>query len=294
PKVGRREKGVAVKSQAVQAAIDRACKALEQLCRLHLRIPALVQQSGMRPNRAFFEFWLPILSGLSQQCYHPSREVRQSALTYLQRTLLSPHLETASANSPDIWVDCFENVLFPLLDELLKPEVFALDPAGMDETRMRACALLCKIFLQVLPRVVRWKELPRLWERILEVAGAYLLASETEYLYEGVQESLKNMILVMTTQGVLQPQPSSSTPVSAGGVHNLWDVTWQKIDTFLPGLRDELFPPDEGGEEGEGQKEQEKEEVGKEEEVRSVPVLETPVEGGSIISQLPAEEEETT
>ncbi|KAJ3048959.1 GDP/GTP exchange factor for ARF, partial [Rhizophlyctis rosea] len=151
PKVGRR---VTVKTKPAQANTDRALKALEHLYRLHLKIPILIKEGGIKPNRAFFEFWLPILSGLSQQSYHPAREVRQSALTLLQRALLSPELE-ASSSSPDTWTDVFDNVLFPLLDELLKPDVGKLDPLGMDETRMRATGLLCQIFLQYLPRLVR-------------------------------------------------------------------------------------------------------------------------------------------
>lgn len=39
--------------------------------------------------------------------------------------------------------------MFPLLDELLKPEVFHRDPAGMPETRLRASALICKTFMQL-------------------------------------------------------------------------------------------------------------------------------------------------
>ena len=42
----------------------------------------------------------------------------------------------------------FNKVLFPFIDDLLKPQVFQLDPRGMPETRLRASALLCKVFMQ--------------------------------------------------------------------------------------------------------------------------------------------------
>ncbi|KAI8908816.1 hypothetical protein DFJ77DRAFT_433654 [Powellomyces hirtus] len=217
-------------------------RALDKLFRLHLRIPSLVQKSGMKMNRAFFEFWLPILSGLSQQLYHPAREVRQYALTHLQRVLLSPQLESGCGEaSPEIWADCFENVLFPMLDELLRPEMTRLDPIGLDETRMRAAALLCKIFLQYFPRIHEWQDLPQLWGKILEFMRKYMAAGGSDYLREGVQESLKNMLLVMSTQGIFQP------PSEEQNSHyiepNLWGPTWEYVDSFLPELKSELFPP---------------------------------------------------
>lgn len=54
---------------------------------------------------------------------------------------------------------------------------------------------------------------------------------------EGVQESLKNMLLVMSTQGAFQP--SDDTTDSS----NLWSLTCNYVDSFLPDLKGELFPP---------------------------------------------------
>jgi hypothetical protein len=220
-----------------QQYVDRALKSLEKLYKLHLKIPKLIADSSVRQEKgvfiylyinmkissnikillsfsAWFELWLPILSGLGQQCYHPSREIRQHSLTLLQRALLSPQLETSlsssgtpastpqrvaipdnvSAESPksaalnlsssvfETGVNCFEDVLFPLLDELLKVEVFKLDTSGMDETRMRASALLCKIFLQYLPRLQQYKDLSSLWVKILDYMNTYIRAGGVEFL----------------------------------------------------------------------------------------------------------------
>jgi hypothetical protein len=158
---------------------------------------------------AWFEFWLPILSGLGQQCYHPLKEVRQHAFAYLQRALLSPELESSAANaSLDTWVHCFENVLFPLLDELLQDDFFKMDKAGTNETRLGmgspwsplsaharhldstcdpppisptgACSLLCKIFLQFLPRLEAYSELDLLWIKLLEYLKKFMLKNETK------------------------------------------------------------------------------------------------------------------
>jgi hypothetical protein len=59
-----------------------------------------------------------------------------------------------------------------------------------------------------------------------------------------VPESLKNMLLVMSTSGVINPPGTTSPPTSVNSKQpvELWDVTWEKVDKFLPKLKDELFP----------------------------------------------------
>nr|KAJ3421719.1 GDP/GTP exchange factor for ARF [Polyrhizophydium stewartii] len=230
------------------AALDRALRAVDRLYGLQTKIPRLVSATGIHPQRAWFELWLPVLSGLGQLCYHPSREVRQQAQTLLQRSLLSAELDESLGTHPapsatETRIDAFDNVLFPLLDELLKPEVHAMDPAGIEETRVRAVGLVDKVFLRFLPRLVKSKELLRVWVRVLNYAGAFLTVGgrqRREYVVEGVLESLKNLLLVLSAEGVLRPP--GAEPTGAPEL-NLWDLTWTTIQPFLPSLRDELFPP---------------------------------------------------
>ncbi len=62
------------------------------------------------------------------------------------------------------------------------------------------------------------------------------------FQFEAIPESLKNMLLVMDTAGVFQ------NDVSDGGKPSqLWLITWERIDCFLPGLKDEVFKPREPG-----------------------------------------------
>ncbi|KAI9341953.1 hypothetical protein BDR26DRAFT_859844 [Obelidium mucronatum] len=250
---------VVQKNLNAQAATERALKALDKLFSLSSKIPALVSKAGIGRERIWFEFWLPLLSGLAQQCYNPGREIRQHSLTLLQRSLLSSEVEStvmvpkpnASGGIDDITsstletgVDVFENVLFPLLEELLKPEIRRLDASGMDETRMRVAALLCKIFLQYLNRLARFKDLPVLWIKVLDCMNRYVNAGGSEFVSEGVLESLKNMLLVMSTQRIFQPNPPAPQEAEGPQVsqhHNLWEITWQHIDKVYPGLRQELF-----------------------------------------------------
>ena len=55
---------------------------------------------------------------------------------------------------------------------------------------------------------------------------------------EAIPESLKNMLLVMHTAGILSNHAEDS---------QLWKMTWEQIDTFLPNLREDVFKPHETG-----------------------------------------------
>lgn len=52
---------------------------------------------------------------------------------------------------------------------------------------------------------------------------------------EAIPESLKNMLLVMDTAGIFHSADSRT------GYSDLWEITWERIDCFLPNLREELF-----------------------------------------------------
>lgn len=56
---------------------------------------------------------------------------------------------------------------------------------------------------------------------------------------EAIPESLKNMLLVMDTAGIFQNGDDVDS--------QLWRLTWDRIDTFLPHLKDELFKPADHG-----------------------------------------------
>lgn len=56
---------------------------------------------------------------------------------------------------------------------------------------------------------------------------------------EAIPESLKNMLLVMDTANIFH--------TSEGGESQLWKLTWDRIDTFLPHLKKELFKPKNSG-----------------------------------------------
>ncbi|XP_011870032.1 PREDICTED: golgi-specific brefeldin A-resistance guanine nucleotide exchange factor 1 [Vollenhovia emeryi] len=170
--------------------------------------------------------WRPLLQGIARLCCDARRPVRTAAITCLQSTLLAYDLAQLSAIE---WSQCLEEVLFPLLAQLLGP-IASNDPNGVEETRVRAAMLLSKVFLHHLTPLLTLPGFLPLWLTVLELLRAYMHADNSEHLFEAIPESLKNMLLVMSSANILAPSS------------NLWAPTWRAIDAFLPNLKAELFP----------------------------------------------------
>lgn len=175
--------------------------------------------------------WCPLLQGIAWLCCDARRQVRMQALTYLQRALLVHDLQTLDALE---WESCFNKVLFPLLTKLLE-NISPADVGGMEETRMRASTLLSKVFLQHLSPLLSLPTFAALWLTILDFMDKYMHAGSNDLLLEAIPESLKNMLLVMDTAGIFHNADSQT------GYSDLWEITWERIDCFLPRLREELF-----------------------------------------------------
>ena len=84
--------------------------------------------------------------------------------------------------------------------------------------------------MQHLNALLGLEDFEELWLHLLDFLDRYMHADNSELLMEAVPESLKNMLLVMSTAGVFFP----------GG--SLWSTTWSRIGHFLPSLHKELFP----------------------------------------------------
>ena len=212
--------------------------------------------------------WIPLLSAYAQLCLNPARELRQNAISSLQRTLLAP--EILQNTDVDLTI-IFERVFFPLLEELLKPQVFRRDPDGMGETRLRASALLCKIFLQYLTQLSQRQgmhTMTALWLKILGYQDRLMHSGRRDQMvrpiplrairvkhadrhlrdqFEAVPELLKNVLLVMNASGFLLPPSSPRNEDQA----RLWTATFDRIQPFLPELqRKSRYRLDSGWERG--------------------------------------------
>ena len=174
--------------------------------------------------------WCPVLQGMARLCCDTRHQVRTQSLTLLQRSLLVPDLQVLS---PSQWEFAFLRVLFPMLRKLLELGRCEL---GREETKLRAAMMLSKVFLQHLAPLSSLPTFSALWLSILDIIGQFCTTASTDLLADALPESLKNMLLVMDTSGraLFFTELGQPTP--------LWGVTWGKIDSFLPTLRDELFP----------------------------------------------------
>jgi brefeldin A-resistance guanine nucleotide exchange factor 1 len=116
---------------------------------------------------------------LTHQCLNPCREIRQQAFGSLQRTLLSNELASPAHKE---WTAIFSEVLFPLINQLLKPEVYQSDPMGMSETRLRAATLLSKVFLHYLVLLSEGEDLLDLWLRIITIMDRLINSGQGDNL----------------------------------------------------------------------------------------------------------------
>jgi hypothetical protein len=188
----------------------------------------------LKTNIAWYEFWLPILSGLGQQCCHPCIDIRHEALVLLQRLFLSEKLASAAdLLDPSSRFDCFDIVIFPLIDDLSKYDQ-TVDRIGSGETNVRASSLLTKVFLCFSNVLKNEKDFSKLWINVLEhliLLANLAIVNDNQIVLEGIQESLKNMILVLVSDKVLEK----------GNV--IWAITWEKVNTIYPGFEKEMEEP---------------------------------------------------
>lgn len=86
------------------------------------------------------------LGALGRQSSSACKEVRHAALGHLQRIFPGTQFSAGVQAGFDFRI-LFDRVLFPILEELLKPQVYVKDQQGMGEARLRVSALACKSFL---------------------------------------------------------------------------------------------------------------------------------------------------
>lgn len=221
-------------------AVARATKAVGIVAQLATRVPSLIEQSHLETHEAWKTYWSPIFRCLATQCVNPCREVRYHAFIALQRCLQAPDLASPSHNE---WTKIFSEVLFPLINQLLKPEVHQTDPQGMTETRLQATQLLCKTFLHYLALLAEWDGMLDLWTRILGTMDRLMNSGQSNMLVEAVPETLKNVLLVMASAEHLVPPPAAAASDSRTEQQKqLWVETWTRTEKFMPGLMPELFP----------------------------------------------------
>lgn len=124
------------------------------------RVPHFIQQSQLEPQQAWKTYWFPPFRTLQKHSSNPCRQIRSQALDSLRGVMLSPSLAATSSgvlgskSRTDLSTadasTIFNDILLPLIAQLLKPEVWHTDPAGMGDTRLQAALLTSKVYLRFL------------------------------------------------------------------------------------------------------------------------------------------------
>ncbi|KAI0721619.1 Sec7-domain-containing protein [Cerioporus squamosus] len=234
---GRRTQSLTAANSPI---VERGRKAVDMIADLKRCWARFEETAGIPKAQVWRQFGLPLLASLARQASNTSREIRHASIVHLQRILLGPHLPLDDGNHNQI-EEIFNRVIFPLLDELLKQQVFMRDPLGTPETRLRASALLCKAFMQFEAREGQTADIRVLWIQVLDLLDRLMHVDRRDQLYEAVPESLKNVLLVMNATGLLVP-PSSPEDDRDERQVALWAATHERIERFLPGFLDEIIP----------------------------------------------------
>ncbi|KAG4153563.1 hypothetical protein ERO13_D04G190850v2 [Gossypium hirsutum] len=208
---------------------ERSARALDLMSG---SVDCLARGDAGKMSQDIGDLWLRLVQGLRKVCLDQREEVRNHALLSLQKCLTGVdgiHI------SHGLWLQCFDLVIFTMLDDLLEiAQGHQKDYRNMEGTLILATKLLSKVFLQLLHELSQLTTFCKLWLGVLSRMEKYMKVKvrgkKSEKLQELVLELLKNILLR-----------------SALGGDSLWELTWLHVNNIAPSLQSEVFP-DQGPE----------------------------------------------
>ncbi|XP_073005575.1 ARF guanine-nucleotide exchange factor GNOM-like [Typha latifolia] len=183
------------------------------------------------------EMWLRLLQALRKVCLDQREEVRNQALSSLQRCLVGSE---GISLMPTSWLQAFDHVIFAMLDDLLEiaQNHSQKDYRNMEGSLLLAMKLLAKIHLQLLPELFGLSSFCKFWLGVLSRMEKYMKVKvrgkRSEKLQELIPELLKNTLLVMKARGILAKR-------STIGGDSLWELTWLHVNNISTSLQSEVF-----------------------------------------------------
>lgn len=225
--------------------LQLAVQAVYKFAQLDVNIHRLAQEGTIGEGQVWSDYVIPVHCAIAQQCYHPLRDVRQSALSLLQRIILSSNF--AQLGLPCLFEE-FRLVLLPLSEELQRPELRLLD-GNVEEIQVRTAALIGRVWLSNLALLFPGGgggameggggEVEGIWRSILQHLLRFL-QGRSDVLRESIPETIKNMLLVMASSGMLRP-PLPGEVGGDGSAGSLWLATWSLLDAVMPTARAEIL-----------------------------------------------------
>ena len=170
-----------------------------------------------------FDNWLKAVNVAKHACSDSRPQVRNQACVMLQQILLSSY---SMGHTSEQWGQVMEDIVLKTVNGLVTnvKKHREHEFPEMDKTARIALLMLSKAYLQFLPSLTELPTFSEIWLETLSILDLCNSCSSDE-LSEAVPEALKNMILVMATQGILHPGWTDSKSI------NLWNVTWQRART---------------------------------------------------------------
>lgn len=189
----------------------------------------LLKAEGREPTELLV-LWRELVMALRRAALDERAEVRDAAVTALQRVLLSTD---ALSPAPDLWLGVFLDVLLPLTGEVVEhARSSPSEYPGCDRTVRLLAGLLCKVLLQELGALRTLAEFPTVWLGVLEQLQASVKHVKSDVVADAVPEVLKNTLLVFAKEGLLADTPATK---------KLWDDTWKRAAAVSPSLTPELL-----------------------------------------------------
>lgn len=176
----------------------------------------------------FLDHWGSLIGRLGGCCIWARIVPREQALNTLHKVLAAAEPLSLPAST---WRDCLQQVILRIVDELTRMSSLkrpANQPSFKKSLRL-ASSLMCKVFLQYLTVFSQLDDFTQVWLSVLSrLEDCLKLAShgsteEEEELAEAIPQHLKNLLLVMSSQGILVESREE-----------LWDSTWMKAQTISP------------------------------------------------------------
>ncbi|KAJ4789986.1 SEC7-like guanine nucleotide exchange family protein [Rhynchospora pubera] len=222
--------------------VDRSVRALDLLAgsvsclaKWSKEAKEAVGEEGEKMAEAVREMWLRLAQALRKTCLDPRDEVRNHALSCLQKILIgSDGVCLLSAS----WLQAFDLVVFATLDDLLE-NASQKDYRNMETSLVIAVKLLSKVYLHLLPDLFGLSSFCKLWLGVLSRMEKFIKAKirgkRSEKLQEVIPDLLRNILMVMKDKGILAKR-------STIGGDSLWDLTWLHVNNISSSLQAEVFP----------------------------------------------------
>ncbi|XP_020092293.1 ARF guanine-nucleotide exchange factor GNOM-like [Ananas comosus] len=191
------------------------------------------------------EMWLRLIQAVRKLCLDQREDVRNQALSSLQRCLTNTE---GICLLPTSWLQAFDLVIFGMLDDLLEiaQNHSQKDYRNMEGSLLVAMRLLAKVHLQLLPQLFGLSSFCKLWLGVLSRMEKYMKVKvrgkRSEKLQELIPELLKGTLQVMKARGILAKR-------STIGGDSLWELTWLHVNNISTSLQSEVFPGQESEQE---------------------------------------------